>query len=252
VTFGRDAGWPIWVWPSFGACALALAGFVRLERRVAARGDDPLFDLDVLKLPGIAAGVGALALVMACYAGFLVSLTLHLQGSLGFSPFKAGLIFAAYASGFAAASLTWTGAGPTTRDRLPIAGPLMMATSLLLVGLIARRGGWPVALMTPPLLFGGAAHALAFSPLAARLTTVVRTDQAADLSALVLAASLVGQVIGIAVFVGIYLSAVPQGSAHAFALTTAALGVALVVVAGCAYLAQDGFTPLRTPCRCGS
>ncbi len=186
---------------------------------------------------------------MACYAGFLVSLTLHLQGSLGFSPFEAGLIFAAYASGFAAASLTWTRAGATVRDRLPIAGPLMMATSLLVVGLIARGGGWPVALMTPLLLFGGAAHACAFTPLAARLTTAVRTEQAADLSGLVLTASLVGQVVGVAVFVGIYLSAVPQGSAHAFALTTAAQGVVLVVVAGCAYLAQEGFTPLTTPCR---
>jgi MFS family permease len=241
VTFGRDAGWPIWVWPSLVACGLAFAGFVRLERRIAARGDDPLFDLDVVKLPGVAAGIGAVALVMACYAGFLVSLTLHLQGGLGFSPFEAGLIFAAYASGFATASLTWTRAGATVRDRLPVAGALVMGTALVVVGVIARGGGWPVALMTPLLLCAGAAHACAFSPLAARLTEVVRAEQAADLSALVLTASLVGQVVGVAVFVGVYLSAVPQGSAHAFALTTVALGVALVVVAGCAYLAQRGF-----------
>ena len=88
VTFGRDAGWPIWVWPCLAGCVLALAGFVRLERRIAARDDDPLFDLDVLKLPGVAAGVGAVGLVMACYTGFLVSLTLHLQGDLGFSPLR--------------------------------------------------------------------------------------------------------------------------------------------------------------------
>jgi Major Facilitator Superfamily len=194
-----------------------------------------------VKLPGVAAGIGAVALVMACYAGFLVSLTLHLQGGLGFSPFEAGLIFAAYASGFATASLTWTRAGATVRDRLPVAGALVMGTALVVVGVIARGGGWPVALMTPLLLCAGAAHACAFSPLAARLTEVVRAEQAADLSALVLTASLVGQVVGVAVFVGVYLSAVPQGSAHAFALTTVALGVALVVVAGCAYLAQRGF-----------
>jgi len=252
VTFGRDAGWPSWVWPCLAVCVLALAGFVRLERRIAARGDDPLFDLDVLKPPGVAAGVGAVALVMACYAGFLVSLTLHLQGSLGFSALQAGLIFAAYASGFATASLTWTRAGATVRDRLPIAGALVMAAVLLGVGLIARRGGWPVAPMTALLLCGGAAHACAFSPLAARLTTVVRAEQAANLSGLVLTASLVGQVIGVAVFVGIYLSAVPQGSAHAFALTTVALGVVLVAVAGCACLAQKDFTPDITPCGRGS
>ena len=240
LTFGRDAGWPVWVWPSLAASAIALAGFVRLERHIAARGGDPLFDLDVLMLPGVAAGIGAVALVMACYAGFLVSLTLHLQESLGFSPLAAGLIFAAYASGFATASLTWTRASATVRDRLPVAGPLVMATALLAVGVIARGGGWSVALMTPSLLCGGAAHACAFSPLAARLTTVVRTEQAADLSGLVLTASLVGQVVGVAVFVGVYLSAATQDSAHALALTTVALGAALVALAGCAFFAEKG------------
>jgi len=97
-----------------------------------------------------------------------------------------------------------------------------------------------VALTTPLLVFGGAAHACAFSPLAARLTTVVRAEQASDLSGLVLTASLVGQVLGVAVFVGVYLSAAPQGSAHAFVLTTMALGVTLGALVGCACLAQKG------------
>jgi MFS family permease len=240
LTFGRDAGWPVWVWPSLAACALALAGFVRLERRIAARGGDPLFDLDVLKLPGVAAGIGAVALVMACYAGFLVSLTLHLQEGLGFTPLAAGLIFGVYAGGFATASLTWTRGGGAVRERLPIAGPLVMAATLVVVGLVANGGGWPVTLMTPLLFLGGAAHACAFSPLAARLTDAVRAEQAPDLSGLVLTASLVGQVVGVAAFVGVYLGAAPQGSAHAFTLTTVTLGAALIVVAGCAYLAQRG------------
>ena len=240
LTFGRDAGWPVWVWPSLAACAVALARFIHIERRIAADGGDPLFDLDILKVPGVAAGIGAVALVMACYAGLLVSLTLHLQEGLGFSPLEAGLIFAAYASGFAAASLTWTRTGATVRDRLPVAGPPVMAGALLAVGLIARGGQWPVPLMTPLLALGGAAHACAFSPLAARLTTAVRAQQASDLSGLVLTASLVGQVLGIAVFVGIYLSAAPQGSPRAFMLTTMALGVALMALVGCTCLAQRG------------
>jgi MFS family permease len=253
LTFGRDAGWPIWVWPSLVACGLLLAGFVRHERRIAARGVEPLFDLDLLKLPGVAAGVGAVTLMMACYAGFLVSLTLHLQGGLGFSPLKAGLIFAAYAGGFATASLTWTRVAVTLRERLPIAGPLVMAATLFALGMIARSGRWPATIMTPLLLVAGAAHACAFSPLAARLTTVVSTEQTGALSGLLLTASLVGQVLGIAVFVGVYLSAAPQGSAHAFVLTTRALGVALIALGGCASLAEHGLhSPDRTPRRRGS
>jgi hypothetical protein len=180
---------------------------------------------------------------MACYAGFLVSVTLHLQESLGFSSLEAGLIVAAYASGFATASLTWTRANAMVRDRLPIAGPLVTATALVAVALIARGGHWPVALMTPLLFIGGAAHASAFSPLAARLTTAVRAEQAADLSGLILTASLIGQFVGVAAFVGVYLSAAAQGSAHALLLTTVALGVALEALAGVAWLAAKRLHP---------
>jgi MFS family permease len=237
LTFGRDSGWPAWVWPSFAGSALALAAFVVLERRIRARDGDPLFDLDVLALPGVAAGVAAVMLVMGSYAGFLLSLTLHLQDGLGFTPLHAGLIFAAYAGGFATASLTWTRTGAATRERLPVLGPLAMAAALVGVGLIAGGGGWPVALTTPLLFAGGVGHACGFSPLANRLTAAVRPEQAADLSGLVLTASLVGSVLGIAVFVGVYLGAAPHGSAHALAITTGVLAAALVVTASCAFRA---------------
>jgi hypothetical protein len=237
LTFGRDAGWPAWIWPCLAMCGLALAGFVALERRILTRGDHPLFDLQVLTLPGVAAGVSAVLLVMACYAGFLVSLTLHLQGSLGFSALHAGLIFTAYATGFATVSLTWTRAGRAARQPLPIVGPLVMGAALLAVGLVARGGGWPGALATPLLFLAGAGHACGFSPLASRLTELVRPRQAADLSGLVLTASLVGQVVGIGGFVGIYLGAAPHGSASALAVTTGVLAATLLLAAAFAYRA---------------
>lgn len=230
LTFGRDSGWPAWVWPSFAGSALALAAFVAVERRVR----EPVFDLDILRLPSVAAGVTAVLLVIGSYAGFLLSLTLHLQDALGFSPLHAGLIFAAYASGFATVGLTWTRASAATRDRLPVLGPLTMAAALLGIGLIAADGGWPVALTTPLLFVAGAGHACGFSPLANRLTAAVAPAQAGDVSGLLLTASLVGSVLGVAAFVGIYLSAAPHGSAHALAQTTGALAVALLATAACA------------------
>jgi MFS family permease len=238
LTFGRDAGWPVWVWPCLAACGLALAAFVALERRVGRRGGDPLLDVRVLGLPGVAAGVAAVMLVMAAYAGFLLSLTLHLQEGLGFTPLHAGLTFAVYAAGFATASLTWTRLGPVGRSRLPAVGPLAMGASLLAVGLLASRGGWPAPLTAPLLFAAGAGHACGFSPLASRLTAAVGPQQAAQLSGLVLTATLLGGVLGVAGFAGVYLGAAPHGSAHALAVTTRVLAAALVVTAGCALWAS--------------
>jgi hypothetical protein len=250
LSFGRDTGWPVWVWPCFAGCALASWAFVALERRLQAGGECPLFDLELLRVRGVAAGVLAVLLGMSCYSGFLLSLTLYLQTGLAFSPLHAGLIFAIYALGFAAASLTWTRTRAATRAWLPVLGPLVMGAALLAVGLIAAGGGWPLALTTPLLLAGGAGHAIAFSPLATRLTTLVEPGQASDLSGLVLTADFVGMALGVAAFVGIYLSAASHGPGHALALTTGALAATLVATAACARRAlapQIGRTTLYRP-----
>jgi MFS family permease len=234
LTFGRDAGWPAWVWPCLAGFALALACFVALERRIGRRGRDPLFDLNLFALPSVATGIAVVLLAMACYAGFLVSLTIHLQDGLGFTPLHAGLVFAIYATGFATASLTWTRAGAAARDRLPVAGPLAMGAALLGVGLIGSDGGWPLDAIAPLLFAAGVGHAWGFSPLAARLTTAIQPEQAGQLSGLLLTASLVGQVVGVAAFVGVYFSAAHHGSAQALEETTAVIAAVLAATAACA------------------
>ncbi|HEX8743456.1 MAG TPA: MFS transporter [Thermoleophilaceae bacterium] len=231
LTLGRDGGWPAWVWPSFAACGAALTAFGVLERRLQERGRAPLFDTRVLSLPGVGAGVAAVLLVMAAYSGFLISVTLHLQSGLGFSPLEAGLVFSCYATGFATASLTWTRVAPARRNRLPVAGPLAMGAAVLAIGLIASGGGWPLAATAPLLLVAGVGHACGYSPLATWLTTAVRRAQVADLSGLVMTGSLVGNVIGIAAFTGVYLSAGSHDSARGLAVTTAVLAGVLVLTA---------------------
>jgi MFS family permease len=237
LSFGRAYGWPAWSWLCFVACGGATSSFLVHERRFRRRGGDPLLDPALLRAPRVASGVIAVLLVMSCYAGFLVSLTLHLQAGLGFTPLDAGATFAIYAAGFATASLTWTRVGEAARARLPTFGPVVMGAALLGVGLIADEHGWSPALTTPLLFAAGFGQACAFSPLAARLASAVRRAHAAQLSGLILTASLVGQVVGIAVFVGIYLSAAAKSSAHGLAVTTWGLSVALALTAAFAFQA---------------
>jgi hypothetical protein len=67
------------------------------------------------------------------------------------------------------------------------------------------------------------------------MAAAVLPAQASDLSGLILTASLIGQVLGVAAFVGVYLDAAPHGAAHALALTTGAIAAALIVTTVCAY-----------------
>lgn len=245
LTFGRQAGWPAWVWLSLALSGMAGTAFVARERRLILRRAQPLLNLRLLTLPGIAAGVLAVLLIMACYSGFLIALTLYLQGEPpGFSPLQAGATFAIYAGGFATASLTWSRFPPAYRDRLPVLGPLVMGSALLAVGLLTDHGRWDAALTAPLLFAGGAGHAWGFSPLAGRLTASISRAHAPDMTGFILTASLVGQVVGIATFTGVYLSRAAHSPAAALAVTTGVLAASLMVTAACAWAASIAGKPV--------
>ena len=95
------------------------------------------------------------------------------------------------------------------------------------IGLLAHADGWPTTATAPLLLCAGAGHALGFSPLAHRLTTTIRPTQAADLSGLILTASVLSQVAGVAGPAGIYLGLASHGSARALAITTGILAAVM-------------------------
>lgn len=120
---------------------------------------------------------------------------------------------------------------------------------------VSPRGGWPLALAAPLLFAAGVGHAVGFSPLAHRLTTLGHPAQAADLSGLVLTANWIGTVLGVASFAGIYLSSAAHGPARGLATTTGAIAATLLATAACAWVAVKASSEeLRTttPCRAGT
>lgn len=231
IVLGPAFAWPLWVWPCLAACGLAASVFTVRERRLAHAGARPLLDLTLLGRPGVTAGVLAVAVVMAAYGGFVLVLTLYLQDIRHLTPLQAGLTCAVYASGFAVASLGSARLREPVRDRLPPFGALTMAAALVAVGLIAGTGQWPLDAVAPLLLLAGAGHAAGFSPLADRLTSTIELARASDLSGLILTTGLIGQVIGVAAFTGIYLNTVSDGAPNALRATTLAIGGALVACA---------------------
>src|SRR6266545_4918186 len=107
LVLGQPEHWPVWGWICLAGSALLFGLFAIVERRVAARGGSPLIPGRVLSLPGVTLGVAALFVTMAVFGGFFFALALHLQGGLGDTPLRAGLIFAPSAATFALVSLNW-------------------------------------------------------------------------------------------------------------------------------------------------
>ena len=107
LVLGHELGWPAWAFACIAAGLLLAGLFVRIERRVAARGGDPLLNLGVLRAPGIPSGLGALSCMQLTYGGFLFVFTLHLETGLGDSVLRTGLIYILMAATFGLVGFYW-------------------------------------------------------------------------------------------------------------------------------------------------
>ena len=236
LMLGHQEHWPWWV-PAGIAAGLVLAvAFVAVERRVAARGGDPLLNLRVLTAPGLASGLTAMVLLMASYGGFLFAVALQLQSGLGESALRAGLTFAPSALVFGLVGFFW--------NRLPVRlhhllTPLGCAAAVLayvLLGLDLASGGRGGPLLPVILVLLGASLAAGFSPLVTHSLMHVPVAEAADASGLLTTTLQLGQAVGVATFGSVFLSLAAHpagsGSGHALAVTmywvAAVLGVGAV------------------------
>jgi EmrB/QacA subfamily drug resistance transporter len=241
LMLGHQEGWPSWVFACIGLGLVLAAVFVLVERRIANRGGDPLLNLAVLRAPGLAAGLAAVAVLMITYGGFLFSFALHLQAGLGDSALRAGLTFAPCAVVFGLCGYFWRRLPQGLHHLLAPLGCLVAAGGYACVGLVldsGDRGGW---LLQVTLIVTGASLALGFSPLVTHALVRVPLRQAADASGLLTTTIQLGQAVGVATFGSLFLTldsgragAVSGVSAHALAVTFGWLAAAMVfgVVAG--------------------
>jgi MFS family permease len=240
LVLGQPEHWPVWGWICLAASAVLFGLFAIVERRVEARGGSPLIPGRVLSLPGVTMGVAALFVTMAVFGGFFFALALHLQGGLGDTPLRAGLIFAPSAATFALVSLNWQRLPRQWHGALIIAGFAAYAAGLLCVAGLLHGGGTGGVLLYLALALTGAGMAAAFSPLMTAVLMRVPVADAADATGVVVTVNQLALVIGVATFGTLYLNQagqLPSSAAEhaAFTLVSAhAVSVTFVVLAAAA------------------
>jgi MFS family permease len=231
LTFGADLGWPVWSWLVLAAAPAALTGFVRYEGRLSRSSRDPLIDPRLLTTRGVRSGLTGIFALHASYGGLLLTTALFLQHALHRSALQSGLTFAAYAGGFAAASLTWTRLPAAWQPRLPAAA---FAVFALVCGSLAALT-WPAAWPWPAtvlLAVAGAAHGTGFDALVHRTASGVPAARAAAFSGVLATVNQLSTVAGIAVAGTLYLAAAPVPGLPPLGIVLVALAVVLAV-AGC-------------------
>ena len=209
LVLGQPEHWPVWGWICLAASAVLFGLFAIVERRVEARGGSPLIPGRVLSLPGVTMGVAALFVTMAVFGGFFFALALHLQGGLGDTPLRAGLIFAPSAATFALVSLNWQRLPRQWHGALIIAGFAAYAVAAVHGRAAARRRdrrGVALPGPGPDRRRDGAA----FSPLMTAVLMRVPVADAADATGVVVTVNQLALVIGVATFGTLYLNQAGQ------------------------------------------
>ena len=199
--------------------------FVLAERRVAARGGNPLLNLDVLRAPALPSGLAALALTQVAYGGLLFAFTLYLQLGLGQSALRAGLTYLPMAAAFGLAGFYWRRLPPRARRIVIPVGLTVSAVGYL--GLAANlRGGVPGQVWAWPAVVG-AGLGLSVSPLLTQSLVHVPAARAADASGLLTTTVQLGQLLGVTVIGSVYLSraaAAPGADSRAMSVAACWLG----------------------------
>jgi predicted MFS family arabinose efflux permease len=237
LSIGRQQRWPLWSVTTLLAGLVGLVAFAAYEQQLsraadrAPRARQPLLDLRVLQAPGVGTGLAASFLVMGAYSGFLFTLTLYLQNSLGFGALRSGLTFVPFAAGFATTSLGWRRLPSAAGRWMPIVGPFVFAAGISAVAASSMRH-WPTAAAGILLALAGAGHAASFSPLFARITALTPTRYASSLSAAANTGTLLTSAITIAALGGLYLSTVHHGSG--LIPVVVAADAILILTAACA------------------
>jgi MFS family permease len=98
VSKGRDLGWPAWVFEVLALVPFLVAGFLRYESRLSARGGMPLVDVGLFAIPSFRRGV-LVATLFFFTTSFYFLFGLYQQEGRGLDPFHTGLSIAPYGIG---------------------------------------------------------------------------------------------------------------------------------------------------------
>ncbi|MFD4401534.1 MFS transporter [Nocardia sp. NPDC058499] len=243
LSLGPEHGWPMWTLLCFPLFALLVLGLVYYERRLDARGGDPLLPPWLFRPRGFRISMLAVIVFFSGNAGFFLVLTYHLQSGLDLGPMGTGLVFVPLGLGFTIASLVSRSLMERYGTRVLITGAVMMAIGYgVMPAIVHADRELQLTLLAAVIGLGGIGQGLIVSPLTSIVMAQVPTAALGAGSGVLNTMTQAAMALGVAVVGALYrivLGANPQDAggamvwndfASAFAATCLLLGVLAVIM----------------------
>jgi predicted MFS family arabinose efflux permease len=244
---GRQENWPVWSFVLMGSCPVLLAGFWRVEVRLAAHGGAPLIHPRLFDAPDFARGLGATFLFYSMTSFFLLY-SIYLQAGLQYSAFHAGISIVPYGIGYVAGSLSTPAFLRGVGMRVTAFGLLIAAAGLsLLAAGVNSAGVFHLLMFTPGVFVIGFGQGVVLPTLVRAVIQGAPADYAGAASGVVNSTLQISASLSVATVGGVFFAILAQHSgglaavAHAF--TVALLCMAVLILCG-SFLAWGlGSTP---------
>ncbi|MDO7881460.1 DHA2 family efflux MFS transporter permease subunit [Salinibacterium soli] len=204
---GQDEGWPLWTFLSLAGGVLLLVAFAFWERRLAARGVEPLVPPHLFSHPAFTGGTILALVFFAAFTSIFFTISILWQAGLGHTALESGLVSVPFAIG------NIIGASQSDRlaQRLGRA-VLVIGNGLLSIGLVAL---FLILLLTPTadltnwellpaLLVAGFGAGLFIAPNARFIVATVDRAEAGAASGVIGTMQRIGSAVGIAVIGSVF------------------------------------------------
>lgn len=218
---GRDWGWPWWGFLLLVLAVPVVVVFLGRERRLVARGGEPILDPALLRVRAFAGGLSVALLFFGALGSFFLLFSLYLQYGTGRTALQTGLVILPYAIG----SIITSGIGVQFASRagraLLVSGALVLAASQLLLLVIVRSDSEPSYwALVAPLFIGGLGLGLTAPSLINVVLAGVPARDAGAAGGVLSTVTQIGNAFGVAVL-GVLFFTRLENAAHgdAFAAT---------------------------------
>ncbi|KAA2260688.1 MFS transporter [Solihabitans fulvus] len=249
MILGRGEGWPLWTWISLIASVPAMALAMRWEARLARRGGSPMVDLALFRERSFSVGLGLSGLMLAMFGGFMLAVTLFLQGGLHMTPVHAGLIFGPLGIAFATSSMLARRVTERIGSRVIAVGASFSTSGMVLLGILLAARGTQItaAELIPSLVLVGTGNGFVLPSLVGSVLAGIRSKNAGTAAGMLVTAQQFGGAAGVTVLGTVFFAAL--GAHPAFGDYVSALQwvdgaaiLAIVSILGMAFL-----LPKRAP-----
>nr|SBO95753.1 transmembrane efflux protein [Nonomuraea gerenzanensis] len=240
-----------WTWAGYGllsAGIIVLALFLAHERRLAARGEEPVFDPALLRIRAFAVGLGASVLFFGGIGPYFLTLSIYLQNGTGRTAWETGLVILPYALGSIITSGLGVALAAKAGRALLVTGSLTIAAAQLVLWAAVKDGDDPgYWLLALALLIGGLGLGLAAPVLVNVVLAGVPARNAGAAGGVLSTVSQIGGAAGIAVLGTIFFTTVTGSAGTAPGLPGYGHALGVVLIASAALYLVTALVMLALP-----